>query len=212
MLSRARVKPIVAWLVGASLLGASCVVTAGPATAATTSLPSVFCDFEEPFRWVVLSPEGVLVEDHENGAVFTRFQPRSVRGSINSRLTITLPAASGYSPLVLEKLDQDESFSSHGVSFDGQEGFCDRLPTGFVLRKVVGVAEDDALNIRSAPNATAEILETHAAGELIWVKPTKNAWIQAAKAVTEDETPTFVVTGWVRSSFVTKVVPKIAHS
>jgi uncharacterized protein YgiM (DUF1202 family) len=210
MSPRSRLSPVIAWLVAAGLLGGSLVLTTLPATAATTSLPSVFCDFEEPLQWVVLSPEGVLVEDHYNGAVFNRYKATNVRGSINNRLTVSLPQSSGNSAIVLEKVDGE--YFSHSVTFNDREGTCDRFPTGFLLRKVVGVADDDELNIRSAPNASADIVSTSANGRLIWVKPTKAKWFQVAYAETNEDGGTEgIFTGWARATFVTKVVPRIAH-
>jgi hypothetical protein len=206
--SRVLKKVIATTMVG-GVIGLGVVAT--PADAVTaSSLPSVFCSFEEPYQYVVLSPEGVLVEDHENGAVFARYKPTSVKGSINATLTVRLPASSGNSSLVLERTDGE--FNSHLLTFNDREGLCDRLPTGFLLRKVVGVAEDDELNIRSEPNASAEVISTSTNGSLIWIKPTNAKWVQVAYTESiGDGAPIEVFTGWVNSRFVTKTVPRIAH-
>jgi hypothetical protein len=197
-----------------SMLTAATLGLAGGTTpanaAASSSLPSVFCDFEEPFQWVVLSPEGVLVEDHDNGAIFNRYKPTSLRGSINSRLTVGLPASSGNSSIVLQRVDGE--LDSHVITFNDREGTCNRLPTGFLLRKIVGVSDDDELNIREAPNASAEIISSSSNGSLIWVKPTKAKWVQVAYVEqVGDEAPNEVFTGWANKAFITKTAPKIAH-
>jgi hypothetical protein len=195
-----------------TLLVAALCLGVAPTEAQAATLPSVFCDFDEQF--IVISREGVLIEDHENGAKFTRYQPKSVKGSISSTLTITLPKASGVPALVLTKQEGLRRSHSAEINVD-RTGECTAYPSGFVLRKVTGVASDDSLNIRADADASADVLETLRNGNLIWVKPSKSQWLQVTFVDTPDEPsgdePEVIGVGWVRSSFVTKTIPKVAH-
>jgi uncharacterized protein YgiM (DUF1202 family) len=188
----------------------ACVSTgrATPASAQRankSSLPSLFCDFVAPYKLVVLSPEGVLVEvDHEDGHAFELLQPTSVSGSINNRMSVTLPGSNG--TLVVNRVSGE--LSSHYAELNIFSGGCEQLPTGFILRQVVGVADNDRLNIRKAPTASAQVIATRSNGNLIWVRPSKSNWI--AIAYTEGA-PSKTRTGWVRKTFVSKTRPKFAH-
>jgi hypothetical protein len=189
------------------------MATAPSSAVAVSSLPSVLCEFTEPHRLVVVSPEGVLIElhDEEGPSVFTRYTAVSAKGSINSRLTISLPTSAGKSKLVITKGGGEST--SHVATYRNDATTCDQFPTGFRIRTVDGVAETDKLNIRTAPNASAEIITRFGEGRLIWVKPSKSRWIQAAVTQSGENpiTRTDVRIGWVNSNFVTKSVPLIAH-
>jgi uncharacterized protein YgiM (DUF1202 family) len=196
------------------LSGLCSTMAVAPSAVAAGAIPSVFCEFTEPHRWVVLSPDGVLVEAHEDEepSLFDRYTATSVKGSINTRLTVTLPASAGDSKLVITKGGGESS--SHIVTYRNQTGTCDQVPTGFLLRTVAGVEETDKLNIRTKPNSSAEIITSLGEGTLIWVKPTKSRWIQAAVAQSGEGAgaPDEMRTGWVNSKFVTKSVPRLAHA
>jgi hypothetical protein len=189
------------------------MATAPSSAVAVSSLPSVLCEFTEPHRLVVVSPEGVLVEAHdeEGPSLFDRYTAVSAKGSINSRLTLSLPTSAGQSKVVITKGGGESS--SHVATYRQNATTCDQFPTGFLLRTVDGVEETDKLNVRTAPNASAEIITRFGEGRLIWVRPTKSRWFQAAvtEAGENPTTRTEVRIGWVNSNFVTKSVPRIAH-
>lgn len=179
-----------------------------PAEAAT--LPSIFCEFEEPFRWVVVSPEGILVEDHDDGAKFTRYQPTTVRGSINSTIRFGMPKGSVGAALVVTKT----SGGIYEADFAEQQGSCTKYPNGYVVRTVIGVAVDDALNIRAAASASSDIVGTLENGELVFVQPSKSKWWKAAFIDGGDDAnvePRVVSLGWVSARFIDKKIPRIAH-
>ncbi len=195
-------------------LATVCGLTLVPVEAQAVTLPSMFCDFEEPLlQWIVLSPEGVLIEAHDDGATFNRYKPTAISGSAKSRLKVTLPKAAGSTLMVITKQD---GYYSHSIEFDDREGSCSVFPAGYVIRKTTGVAEGDVLNIRASASADAEVVGTYDDGRLVWVKPSKSAWIRTAFIPPSDDEEAgddqIVLTGWVRSTFITKTIPKTAHA
>ncbi len=205
-------------LVVALVIATSGLLTTRALPASAATLPSVFCEFEEPFRWIVITPEGILVEDHEDGAKFTRYQPVTVRGSLTTSMRFGMPKGSGSDAFTITATS---GRYSHSAEWNNEVGDCRKYPTGYVLRTVIRVAEGDALNIRASGNVSAEVVGTYDNGELAFVKPTKSKWWKTAFVDGGDEPsddepsgdePEPVQLGWVNSAFIAKTIPRIAHA
>ena len=86
------------------------------------------------------------------------------------------------------------------------EGSCARFPAGTVHRRVAGVADNDVLNVRSEPKASAKIVaKVDPVGE-VWMFPdsARNKWIRVAvqKFPASGTGTVVIVTGWVNSQYV----------
>ncbi len=85
-------------------------------------------------------------------------------------------------------------------------GGCVRMPEGTQLRRVVGVAANDQLNLRSQPHASAKILGAAYAKGFVWAKPgvLKKGWARVAVVLRpkNEQGSITAVEGWVNARFL----------
>jgi uncharacterized membrane protein len=179
--------------------------SAGPVLAVgdPSGLPSVHCQFTEPFLDAVISPEGLVIEGFGQSMSAFAFQSANTltgtyrfrsRGVTHVLEVLPGPGGDGMS---------DRTFAKVG-RLDGQEGGCTEHPKGTLPRKVRGVADDDELNIRSRPSASASIVAAVPDGSWIFVKPGAGTWKRVAVDKTTGETgPVTSVSGYANAKFLT---------
>jgi hypothetical protein len=178
-----------------------------------SKLPSLSCEFSEPFITIITSPEGIWRSSDETGAL----EPQSIKGtvrlkgSLTSKLTISATLVDG-SPieLVLKKEPGSDGMSdvetSHSCSTGLLVGAGSIFPNGYVARTVVNVAADDVLNVRAKPNALAEIVAVQANDRRIWIKPSHSKWkkVAFAQSPTSQTGRERIVTGWANTDFISE--------
>lgn len=92
-------------------------------------------------------------------------------------------------------------------SVNGGKGGCIRYADGTAPRDVIGVADNDVLNIRTKPNSRASVLGTAYPRGRVWIYPRSNAggWIKASfYRFAESKSKRGLVTGWVNAKFLAK--------
>ncbi len=85
-------------------------------------------------------------------------------------------------------------------------GGCVKLPEGTQLRRVVGVAGNDQLNLRNRPNASGKTVGGAYAKGFVWLKsaPQKNGWVRVAGISRPNGERGLItaVEGWVKAKFL----------
>jgi len=198
----------------AVLATAAATLPSGGAGAATrSSVPSVSCNFSEPFISYAVSPEGVLDSGVEQPTPVLR-KIISSKGSTNSRYEVVFNSGTAKVSLVVTKEPGDDGMSDITTTHRGrrngtQPGACSVLPTGYVARRVKGVATGDKLNVRVSPKSSAAVVGGLSNNTSVWIQKSSGQWLRAAfvsKPVDGVGTAR-VKTGWVSASFVTKSSP-----
>ncbi len=214
-----RLRTCCAVLLTAGLL--SQIVVAGAATAAKSttvksataksSTPSFSCWWTEPFDGFELSPEGAIYFSAEtpdfSGTPLTNVKVVKVGSGWN----VSGKAGADTITVNITKEEGSDGMSDYTTPYAGLlnrqwNGACLKHGNGTVPRDVVGVAENDVLNVRSAPNASARIVTTIGQKGTAWVYPgkPKNGWVKvsARKYSGEESGPVTAVDGWVNGAFV----------
>lgn len=192
---------------------------AGPPAATAAKAPNglpwaiaLDCGTTEPFWDITVAVDGVWLREFDGPWTKVAAQPSTPKNALRSwkishpdgragRFTLfDGPGSDGMS-------DRDYSYRLT-VDFGGvkNEGGCDRLPDSSRPARVINVATDDVLFIRSGPAATASSVATVAPGGIVWVRPLneKGSWVPVATAVGTESGPATVVTGWVNGNFLSR--------
>ena len=206
-------------LVAALSIGAvvgTCVATpSAHAAKAPNGLPwaiALDCGTTEPFWDITVAVDGVWLREFDGPWTKIAAQPSTPKNALRSwkvshpdgrvgRFTLVEgPGSDGMS-------ERDYTYRLI-VNFGGvnNEGGCDRLPDAARPARVVNVAENDVLSIRSKPTASAASVATVAPGGIVWVRPLneKGAWVPVASAVGTESGQAAVVTGWVNGTFLSR--------
>ena len=202
------------WLV-VGIAGMSIAVTgvgtATNASAASAIRPSLSCVFTEPFDSLIVSPEEVTwvsggspqpVNSVSVSAVGEglNVSGRISRGPFQAKITKEPYTQGEQTEPYTIRVSELTQTNNHG------EGSCARFPAGTVHRRVAGVADNDVLNVRSEPKASAKIVaKVDPVGE-VWMFPdsARNKWIRVAvqKFPASGTGTVVIVTGWVNSQYV----------
>jgi uncharacterized membrane protein len=183
-------------------------VTASQAAADPSGLPSIACQFTEPFLDAVISTEGLVIRNADDRYVAYQYQSGDVANSQeqtyrfqrrNKRVTLSIqrkPGGDGMS---------DRVFALTGV-LDGQVGGCIEHPAGMVPRLVRRVAEDDELKIRKNPRARAAVVgQAYNDGWIFAVPSTDNWWRVSVQNPARGESgPVGSVAGYAKRAFITQ--------
>ncbi len=180
---------------------------------AKTQNPSFSCWWTEPFAAFRLSP---------SGAVFDTFDSPDGGGDPLEEVTVVQAGSgvnvTGYSngelvSVQIRKEAGSDGMSDHTTAYSGTwggqwEGACVKHGSGSIPRNVIGIAENDELNVRSAPSARAKKIASIPFSGSAWVYPQTNTrgWLKVSAAVyPEAESGRIVVrNGWVNAKFVAR--------
>ena len=182
----------------------------GANAATRSSVPSISCNFSEPFISYAVSPEGVLDSSADQPTPVVR-KIVSSKGSTNSRYEVVFNSGAAKVSLVVTKEPGDDGMSEITTSHTGrrngtQAGACSVLPTGYVARRVTGVATSDKLNVRVSPKSSAAVVGGLNNNTAVWIQKSSGKWLRAAfvSKPADGAGIARVKTGWVRAAFVTK--------
>jgi hypothetical protein len=191
------------------LVGSLLAASASPALAAGNPelLPSVHCMFTEPFITILVSREGLIVQDD-----FT--SKKSVGQFVTAYSADPDPSYTFRVNGKLQTLTISNEVGSDGMSefifarkgrWGDLVGGCSVFPNGFAPRRVTKVADDDVLNVRAQARVGAKVVATAINGQWIFVKPSSKVWRQVAVMVTpkNESGAVVVVRGWANSKFIT---------
>jgi uncharacterized membrane protein len=203
---------IARWMLAGFVGVGSLVATTDAATAAANPsvLPSVECNFTEPFFALLVSPEGLVILDEKTTAAQfvsadiadparIRYTFR-VKGKLKTLTLVNDLGTDGMSDADYDRRGEWESFV----------GGCTMYQKGMVPRRVVKVAADDVLNIRNKPNAGAAVVRTASNAEVIFVQApeSKSQWKKVAVTIDVGESSRIrVIKGWANGAFIAKKPP-----
>lgn len=200
---------------GALIAGASLV--ASPANAAGTSAGltklAFNCVFTEPFSALVVSAEEVSwapnIADLDIPTAVTSATVKSVGKGLRIDAVTAQKSKLGVSVSFGKNSGGvGEYTTDYEAKIDGRvdTGMCVKYPDGSVPRRVVGVADNDTLNIRQAGKATSPAVTTVGPGELVFLLPgsPKAGWVRVAASLFPKSGTGRVaaVTGWAKASFL----------
>jgi uncharacterized membrane protein len=179
--------------------------------AQAVSLPSFWCSFTEPFITVSTSRSGIYYDDNDQRVGFARGPTVQKRGA-EIVLSGRLRDGSDFM-LTISKDSGSDGMSEFDYPYVGKLagaasviGGCVRMPEGTQMRRVVGVAENDQLNLRSQPNASAKIVGAVYAKSFVWAKPValKKGWARVAAVLRpkNEQGRITAVEGWVSAKFL----------
>jgi uncharacterized membrane protein len=190
--------------VSAGLFGAApAQAVANPAV-----LPSLQCDFTEPFMDLSVSREG-LVQNQEGVPAAYQFFSANL-GDPKRAEYFFLDQGKRLS-LVVERKPGSDGMSDREypltATFGGYVGGCIEHPNGSVPRQVTGVKDSDVLYVRQSASAKAKTKGEAYNKQRVFVMPTKKRWQQVTVAVAAggESGAVRIVSGWVNGAFLTKV-------
>jgi uncharacterized membrane protein len=172
------------------------------------------CGTTEPFADVTISTDGVYLREADGPWVKLAAQPGTPKtalrawrvfhpdGRIGQFTLLPGPGSDGMS-------DRTYAYRLQ-VSFSGTtpiEGACDRFPDGARPARVVNVASNDALVIRSAPAITSAPVTTVGLGGYVWKKlaPDKNNWVPIFASLGSETGEAQIAAGWVNGNFLDRL-------
>ena len=194
-------------------IGIASSAPAANAATAPNGLPwaiALDCGTTEPFWDVTVAVDGMWLREFDGGWTKLATQPSTPKNALRTwkvyhpdgrtgRFTLfDGPGSDGMS---------DRSYTYRlTVDLGGvrNEGGCDRLPDSSRPARVVNVADNDVLYIRSAPEATASSVATVAPGGIVWVRPVneKRGWVPVASVFGAESGPATLATGWANGRFL----------
>jgi uncharacterized membrane protein len=181
------------------------------------SLPSFWCSFTEPFITVSTARNGIYFDDNDQRVGFA-LRPTAQKHGAEIVLSGRLMDGSAFT-VKISKGEGSDGMSEFDYPYVGKLsgaasviGGCVRMPEGTQMRRVVGVAENDQLNLRSQPNASAKIVGAAYAKGFVWAKPgaLKKSWARvfAVSRPNGEQGPMTAVEGWVNAKFLGAVERK----
>lgn len=175
------------------------------------ALPSFWCSFTEPFITVSAARNGIYYDDNDRRVGFA-LSPKVQRQADEIVLSGRLKDGSNFA-LTISKGEGSDGMSEFDYPYVGKLvgsasviGGCVRMPEGTRLQRVVGVADNDQLNLRNQPNATAKIIGAAYAKGFVWAKPgvLKKGWARVAVVLRPKDEQGLITTieGWVNARFL----------
>ncbi len=172
------------------------------------------CGTTEPFLDITISTDGMYLREFDGPWTKLAAQPSTPKaalrawkvfhpdGRIGQFVLLPGPGSDGMS-------DRTYAYRLQ-VSFSGAapiEGACDRFPDGARPARVVNIASNDALVVRSAPSIAGAAVTTVGPGGSIWKKlaPDKGTWVPVFSSVGGESGEAQVVTGWVNANFLDRL-------
>jgi uncharacterized membrane protein len=183
------------------------------APASATALPSFACSFTEPFVSLQTSPVGVHIATQLTS---TTLAP-AVFQTDGEKVTLASGANDAFSfKLIIVKDAGSDGMSDFAFPYAGtltipkgianQTGGCVKLADGTTPRQVTNLTNDNRLNIRSAPNSRARIINTLAQGGLVWAYPEdrQGNWVRVSSILypRNDQGDVRVVNGWAHGRYL----------
>jgi uncharacterized membrane protein len=178
------------------------------------SLPSFWCSFTEPFITVSSARNGIYYDDNDQhvGHALTPMVQKPgkeiiLSGRLKDGSAITLKISKGEGSDGMSEFDYPYIGALSGAV--SVIGGCVKMPDGTQLRRVVGVADNDQLNLRSQPNAAAKIVGAAYAKGFVWAQPgaLKKGWARVAVVLRPKNEQGLItaVEGWVNAKFLVPV-------
>lgn len=202
-------------LVTGAAIGTAFSPPAANAAKAPNGLPwaiALHCGTTEPFWDITVAIDGMWLREFDGRWTKVAAQPSTPKNALRTwkvshpdgrtgRFTLfNGPGSDGMS---------DRAYTYRlSIDFGGvqNEGGCDRLPDSSRPARVVNVADNDVLYIRSAPVASASSVATVAPGGLVWIRPAneRGDWVPVASVVGAESGPAAVATGWANGKFLSR--------
>ena len=175
------------------------------------SLPSFWCSFTEPFITVSTARNGIYYDDNDRRVGFA-LSPKVQRQADEIVLSGRLKDGSNFA-LTISKGEGSDGMCEFDYPYVGKLvgsasviGGCVHMPEGTRLQRVVGVADNDQLNLRKQPNASAKIIGAAYAKGFVWAKPgaLKMGWARVAVVLRPKNEQGLItaVEGWVNARFL----------
>jgi uncharacterized membrane protein len=180
-----------------------------------TALPSFWCSFTEPFITVSTGRNGIYYDDNDQRVGFVT-RPLVQKQGAEIVMSGRLKDGSAYTLKISKDIGSD-GMSEFDYPYVGKLsgaasviGGCVRMPDGTQLRRVLGVANNDQLNLRSQPNAAAKIIGAAYAKGFVWAQPAafKKGWARGAAVLRPKDEQGLItaVEGWVNAQFLGPMV------
>jgi uncharacterized membrane protein len=177
-------------------------------------LPSFWCSFTEPFINVSTGRNGVYYDDNDQRVGFVArplLQKQGAELVMSGRLkdgnTFTLKISKDIGSDGMSEFDYPYVGKLSGAA--SVIGGCVKMPDGTQLRRVVGVADNDQLNLRGQPNAAAKIVGAVDVKGFVWAKAgaLKKGWARVAVVLRPKNEQGLItaVEGWVNAKFLRAV-------
>lgn len=174
-------------------------------------LPSFWCSFTEPFITVSTARNGIYYDDNDQRVGFVT-RPLVQKQGAELVMTGRFKDGSAFTLKISKDIGSD-GMSEFDYPYVGKLsgaasviGGCVRMSDGTQLRRVVGVADNDQLNLRSQPNAAAKIVGAAYAKGFVWAKPgaLKKGWAHGAAVLRPKDEQGLItaVEGWVNAKFL----------
>jgi uncharacterized membrane protein len=174
-------------------------------------LPSFWCSFTEPFITVSTGRNGIYYDDNDQRVGFVT-RPLVQKQGAELVVSGRLKDGSAFTLKISKDIGSDgmsEFDYPYVGKFSGAAsviGGCVKMPDGTQLRRVVGVADNDQLNLRSQPNAAAKIIGAAYAKGFVWAQPgaLKKGWARGAAVLRPRDEQGLItaVEGWVNAKFL----------
>jgi uncharacterized membrane protein len=179
--------------------------------AKAAALPSFWCSFTEPFITVSTARNGIYYDDNDQRIGFA-LRPVVQKLGADFVLSGRLKNGSDFT-LNISKGEGSDGMSEFDYPYVGKLygaasviGGCVRMPDGSQIRRVVGVADNDQLNLRNQPNASANIVGAAYAKGFVWAKSValKKGWarVSVVSRPKDEQGLITAVEGWVNARFL----------
>ena len=191
------------------------IVLASHAEAA--ALSSFWCSFTEPFITVSTARNGIYYDDNDQRIGFA-LRPVVQKLGANIVLSGHLKNGTDFT-LNISKGSGSDGMSEFDYPYVGKLvgsasviGGCVRMQEGTRLQRVVGVADNDQLNLCKQPNASAKIVGAAYAKGFVWAKSgaLKKGWarVSVVSRPKDEQGLITAVEGWVNARFLGAVEGK----
>ncbi len=181
--------------------------------ATAETMPSFTCNFTEPFINIDTARNAIYYSDNDqNQGLVARPLTRKiganyvVSGVLKDGQSFNVKISKGRGSNGMSDVESHYIGVMSGVY--SVNGGCDKIDAP-IFRKVVGVAQNDTLNMRDAPNVTGKILEKIYPVQTVWLKtePPKTGWVKVIVVASpkSGQGLTLIKEGWVNGKFLGKI-------
>lgn len=172
------------------------------------------CGTTEPFWDITISTDGVYLRELDGPWVKLAAQPSTPKTALRTWKVFHPDGRIGQFTLLPGPGSDGASDRTYAyrlqVSLSGStpiEGACDRFPDGARPARVVNVASNDALVIRSGPSIAGTAVTTVGPGGYLWKKlaPDKGNWVPVFSSLGGESGEAQIVSGWVNDNFLDRL-------